>query len=1279
MTARRSHRSPKPSTTHQETPTVMAPRELSSHSPNPFAAKGSNSARTSAGPASAGPNGARTQGDGIAALFSRLRTKRCAASAAAGLVLGVVGVLPAAASASPVLNLDVHHNQTNFYPGTEAGHVDVTTSTQGSFTADEAQEVAVWASEGKFTLTFGGDTTPPIPFDASATSVQTALRALPSIGSPNVSVDEYHSLYTVTFAGTLANTNVEEISAASVVGSEHLTIDPGEYWFEVANVGDTATSGPITLTIKLPGGISRKSLRENYDYFESKGWSCPGLPGEFTFTCTTSGSIERHQSARDLILAVNVAPGICGASPTCQKNMRATVSGGGSPEAPAAAGCIPGVAACTSEPTPIGTEAAGFGIFPPSFRPDFFAADGQTPVRESGAHPPLFTVPFDFTSINSPADQPGGVEWNPFHKRESGTIRHLTTDLPPGFLGNPTAVGECSDAAFTLSQCPISSQVGRIDLVTDVVGSTGGVAVNYTTTTPRVFNLSHPRGAITDLAFQLYANPIHIKASLDPANRYAIRATVSDINETVPPFNNKLTLWGIPADHSHDSERCSNQGTNIETKNECPTEARLQPFLTVPSQCEEENFFRFSHYDSWQEPGVFGPEVDYAMPGLQTRCDRPRFDPDVEIVPTGKAANSPTGLDVHVKIAQNESPTALATPPVQRLTVTLPEGMSFSPSFADGLKSCSEEQFGISDQGVPNAEPVNCPDASRIGEVSLHTPLLPKSAEGSMYLAAQDANPFHSTFALYLALHDTEERGTLIKIPGKIEVNETTGQIVTVFENTPQFPFDDLTLKFRSGPRAPLINPPTCGTQTIGVEVASYAQPDLPVDASNTYQITEGPNGTPCPPDSAHRPFAPRFSGGSLNPVAGSYSTFLFRLARTDDEQELSQVNTFLPPGLLAKIAGIPFCSDEALESISTATGAGRAQEEHPACPPASQIGTVSAGLGAGPGPNYFPGRVYLAGPYKGAPLSLAIVAPGLAGPFDLGNVVVRVALRVDPETSRVTAVSDPFPTILHGVILRVRDVRLRLDRPETTLNPTNCTPTTLDAAITGVGGDLLSTADDSLFDAHARFQAVSCARLPFKPKIFFKLKGGTHRGDHPAFFSRVKARPGDANFAKAIVALPKSEFLENAHIGTVCTRVQFRADTCPAASIYGHAKAVTPLLDDPVEGDLVLRSSDHPLPDLVARLRGQISANLVGRIDSVNGGIRSSFESVPDVPVSEFTLTMLGGDKGLLVNSRNLCKAPARADVKFTSQSNKFLRLRPAMQTSCKGKKARRKRGALR
>jgi hypothetical protein len=843
---------------------------------------------------------------------------------------------------------------------------------------------------------------------------------------------------------------------------------------------------------------------------------------------------------------------------------------------------------------------------------------------------------------------------------EDESVRDLHVDLPPGFVGAPTAVEECTQAAFIIGDCPPSSQVGTI---TVNVGAANLVNGNqYISLYRPVYNLSHPRGVISDLAFQVLQNPVHIKATLDPANRYAITTTVPQINELAPPFGQNLKIWGVPAAHSHDSQRCGGTA-NIETSKDCPAGVEPKPFLSLPSQCEADNVFRLHHYDSWQHPGVYGPEIDHAMPGLIEKCEKPRFEPEVEIEPTGKQANTPTGLDVHVQIKQNENPNALATPPVKRFTVRLPEGMSFSPSFADGLSSCTLAQMQLG-----NNEPVQCPDASRIGEVTLHTPLLPKAAEGSMYLAAQGDNPFGSTFALLLVLHDTEERGALIKIPGRIDVDENTGQITTVFNDTPQFPFDDLTLKFRSGPRAPLVSPPTCGKQTIGVEVASYAQPQKPVDASNTYEVTEGPNGTPCPPDSARRGFHPSFSGGTLNPVAGAYSPFLFRLSREDSEQELSQVTTILPEGLVAKIAGVPSCPDQSIASISTALGTGRAELNHPACPAASQIGTVSAGLGAGPGPNYFGGKVYLAGPYKGAPLSLAIVAPGLAGPFDLGNVVVRAALYVNPDTTQVRAVSDPFPTILHGVILRVRDVRLRVDRPNTTINPTSCAQKAVAGAISGTGG--------ALFNAQSPFQVGSCSELPFKPKLDLRLFGGTHRGSHPKLKATVAFPPGGANTAFASVALPHSEFLDQGHIGTVCTRPQFQAEACPQASIYGTVSAKTPLLDEELHGNVYLRSSSHQLPDLVAAFRGgRISANLVGRVDSINGGIRNTFEFVPDVPVTQASFNFFGGSKGLLVNSRDVCKAPAKATAKFIGQNGDQLTLHPALKSACAKAKKKHKR----
>lgn len=1072
------------------------------------------------------------------------------------------------------------------------------------------------------------------------------------------------STITLVLLGLLSLAGASGATAAPVL---HLDIEhhetnfpPGgtaEYWVGVANVGNTDTSGPLTLTFELPPGITRESVRTSFDYvyFPEIGWSCAGSGGETTIVCTTNGVLHRHSINRELIVSVNVAPGIEG-----DLLASSQIEGGGAAPAPPSAGCAPGAGACATEKTHISPEPAGFGIVADSFTPDFFAADERTLEREAGAHPDLLTIPFDFNSIAFP------VPSNTSQKIAAESVRDVEVDFPPGFVGNPNAVSECSQAEFTFGVCPRSSQVGRIDVRTYPFLSASPTQ-SYTDITTAVFNLAHPRGTISDFAFQIISNPIHFKASLDPANRYAIRILAPNLNETRVPFSQKLTLWGVPADHAHDSERCPRftsrnlTGIGGGTEEECSSEATARPYLALPSQCEADNTFRLHHYDSWQHRGIFGPEIDYTMPGKVTDCERPRFEPDVEIVATGKQANTPTGLDIHIKIAQNENPSALATPPVKRFTVTLPKGMSFSPSFADGLKSCSLAQMRLGTN-----DPIECPDASRIGEVTLHTPLLPKAVDGSMYLAAQGDNPFGSLFALYLVLHDTEERGVLVKIPGRIDVDPVTGQIVTAFNDTPQFPFDDLTLKFRNGPRAPLVSPPSCGAQTIGVEVASYAQPRNPVDASNTYRVTEGPDGTPCPPAPAKRAFGPRFSAGTLNPVAGSYSTFLYRLSREDHEQELSQVTTVLPPGLLAKIAGIPFCPDRAIASISTAEGAGAMELAHPDCLSASQIGTLSVGLGAGPGPNYFDGRVYLTGPYKGAPLSLAIVAPALAGPFDLGNIVVRAAVYVDPETAQVRAVSDPFPTILHGVILRVRDVRLRLDRPQTAINPTNCSPMNVGAKITGVGGDLLSTADDSLFGTSSPFQVGSCGDLSFRPKLAFRLFGGTHRGAHPKLRARLKMPSSGANIAAASVVLPHSEFLDQSHIGTVCTRVQFAHEACPAASVYGSVSARTPLLDEALSGNVYLRSSNHPLPDLVVALRGKVDVDVVARIDSVNGGIRTTFATVPDAPVKSFTLTLTGGRKGLLVNSANACEATNRAIARFWAHNGRRITVHPELKSAC-------------
>ncbi len=1017
-----------------------------------------------------------------------------------------------------------------------------------------------------------------------------------------------------------------------------------QYRLDLNNVGAGPSSGPISLTVHLPAGLTLSRVIVGEEFARSAPvltWSCTGAT---TVEChTTAGSIPRHTLAH-LTLEVNIGAGLAEGSTL---TATATLGGGGA-----------STSVSDSEPVEVSSTPASFGVVASSFAPDFFAADGLTTERQAGAHPNNLAVGIDFNSVDTGKTIPkSGIPLT----REVGSVRDLTVDLPPGFLGNPTAVGECTPAQYAVGACPLSSQVGRFD---GSVYPPVGLVWDFST---GVFNLSHPRGAVTDLGFEIDSNPVHIRASLDPADHYAILTTLSDINESAPAFSGTVTIWGVPADPSHDSERCpafaSRGGNASNTNEECSTDHEQKPFLTLPSQCETDNVFRLHEYDSWQEKGVFGPEIDYTMPGRLTGCDKSRFEPEVKIEPTGKQANTPTGLEVNIHVPQNDNANGLATPPVRDTRVTLPEGMSFSPSFADGLTSCSLAQMKLGTN-----DPIECPDSSRIGEVSLRTPLLPDLLEGSVYLASQGDNPFGSTFALYLVIHDTEERGVLVKIPGRIEVDQLTGQITTVFAETPELPFEDLTLKFRSGSRAPLVSPPACGVQTIDGTMSSYAQPDSPVDVSGSYDVTEGPNGTSCPSDAAHRPFAPRMSAGTLNPSAGAYSPFVFRLTREDQEQEMSRVSTVLAPGVTAKLAGIPFCPESAIASISTAEGTGRAQQEHPSCPEASRIGTIDAGVGAGPTPDYFQGNVYLAGAYEGAPFSLVIVVPALAGPYDLGSVVVRAAIFIDPSTAQARVISDPFPTILHGVLLRVRDVRLRVDRPETILNPTSCAPMSIGGVISGVGGAQASVSSP--------FQVGDCASLAFKPSFNVSTSGKTSKANGASLTVKLaypKAPQGtQANIHQVKVELPKQLPSRLTTLQKACTAAQFDANPagCPAASVIGHATAITPILPVPLSGPAYFVSNGgEAFPNLIMVLQGYgITIDLVGDTFISKAGITSStFKTVPDQPVTSFELTLPQGPYSALTANGNLCTSKLSMPTEFVGQNGaKFNQSTPVSVTGC-------------
>jgi hypothetical protein len=900
---------------------------------------------------------------------------------------------------------------------------------------------------------------------------------------------------------------------------------------------------------------------------------------------------------------------------------------------------------------------------------------------QAGGHPYQIVTNLGFNSHENYPDE---------------AIRDVLVDLPPGFVGNPTVLPECTAQQMVgpppgfegqqgIPTCPIASQVGYVR-----INSEG------TMFSAPLYNVVPATGEPARFAFNVLGTIVNLDAALRQGPPLHLAIDSKFISQQLPLVGVKVVFWGVPADASHDDNRCQGGGFYLLGSSPfCigspgnpygPHAAGTPsvPFLSMPTKCNapEEGLHFDGVIDSWDHPGVFDfasfatsepPPGDATERGAEG-CDVVPSDPNVELQPTGQSAQSPTGLNVQLSVPTEGilNPEGIAQSHLKKVTVKLPEGMSLNPSQGEGLGVCTPAQLAQEAADAPPGQ--GCPSTSKLGSVELRTPLLKAPLPGSIYLAQPDnvrttapgsENPFDSLVALYLVVKDPDS-GILLKLPGKVEGDQRTGQLTTSFDDLPQFPFTSFTLHFREGARSPLVTPSACGTYTSEAEFVPYANPNTTIKDASSFRISSGIGGGPCPA-AATPSFKPQLDAGAINSNAGSFSPFYVRMFRSDADQEITNFSADLPPGVAAVLAGVPKCSDA--ELAQTAAHTGVEEQTHPACPAQSQVGRVLTGFGVGSSLTYAPGKVYLAGPYHGTPVSIATVAPATVGPFDLGTVVVRSAFRVDPETAQVhidSKGSDPIPHILRGFPLRLRDIRIYIDRPHFTTNPTNCNPMSVGALLTGSGASFADSGDDLALPITEPFQVSNCALLPFKPKLSFKLKGGTHRGDFPALTATLKARPGDANIARAVVALPHSEFLAQEHIGTICTRVQFAADQCPAASIYGRVQATTPLLDAPLRGPVYLRSSENPLPDLVAKLSGEININLVGRIDSINEGIRTTFDTVPDTPVTKFTLRMGGAKKGLFVNSRNLCLAPSRADARFIGQNGKVFHARPKMANSC-------------
>jgi hypothetical protein len=903
--------------------------------------------------------------------------------------------------------------------------------------------------------------------------------------------------------------------------------------------------------------------------------------------------------------------------------------------------------------------SAEFGLLDQSVT---FTNEDGSPATQAGSHPFAMTTLLHFNTVTDPD----------FGEIPDEALKDVVVDLPPGFAVDPNAVPKCSNADFqnvvfgTLDvKCPDETAVGVFGLV-----QTGK---SESTEYSPVYNLVPPPGVASKLGFRVTNVSAVIEGGVRDSDDHHLYATVAGASQAEVIYGSTLTLWGNPADPAHDGDR----GHCALLASSCPSSASPRPFITLPRSCTGplSTLFEIS---SWQD-GLAGGEAP--SPGMGG-CGKLAFNPSITAKPTTKAAQSPTGLDFSLDV-QDEgltNPTGLAGSDIRKAVVTLPEGFTTNPSIAEGLNVCTEADLGresaFSDPGE------GCPNASKIGTVEVETPLLEERIDGAIFIAEPYENPFGSLLALYMVIKN-RNLGIMVKQPLKVVNDPATGRITTIAEDLPQLPFSHFRLHFREGTRSPLASPPGCGTYEASAVLTPSSGGD-PVTTSSAFEIITGPAAGPCP-SGAKPPFKPGLTAGTLNNSAGRYSPFYLRLSRLDGEQEFTHFSIKLPPGIIGKLAGIPFCPDAAIAAAKARTGPHGGQEEldAPSCPAASQVGRTLVGAGVGPSLAYAPGKVYLAGPYNGSALSIAAITAAKVGPFDLGTVVVREAIKVNPETAEIfidAAGSDPIPHIIKGIPVHARDIRVYVDRPGFISNPTSCARTSTASTVLGSGLDFGTEADNEPVTVTSPFQAADCASLGFAPKLKLSLIGGTKRTDTPKFKAVLTPRPGDANIGRAQVTLPHSAFLEQSNIRTICTRVQFKEGTvpgekCPAGSVYGYAKAVTPLLDEPVQGPVYLRSSSNLLPDLVAALHsGRIHVDLVGRIDSVKGGrIRNTFDVVPDAPVTRFTLTMQGGKKGLIVNSTNLCRSTNRAIADFTGQNGKKRVFNPVVRpVGCKGGKGR-------
>ncbi len=984
----------------------------------------------------------------------------------------------------------------------------------------------------------------------------------------------------------------------------------GEIGVNISNLGDAVADGTastVTASIKLPPGLSAVQIA---------GAPVHGVATECslaTLQCSSKGALNPYEVIPiALKVKVEEPPGTVTSLP-----VEATVQGGNAGKA------------TELLKVPVSGEVAGYGVEDLKVAP--FNEDGS-PATQAGSHPFQLTTTL---ALNQADRQPVQLP------------KDLHFHLPPGLVGNPTAVAQCSMVDFfalvlETNLCSAASVVG-VATVAANEPNTGLIKV-----TVPVFSLVPAQGEPARFGFEVVGKvPIVLDAHVRSGGDYGVDVDVKDATETAGLLSSQVTFWGVPGDPRHNNARgweCVAGGFyHNQVGKPCPeSNAGLAeaPFLTSPTLCAADPAVEPVRFpmetDSWADPSTtLGAEYAWmttdGTPLGFTGCNNLPFNPSITVTPEQHSASTPTGLSVDVKVPQQTTleAGALAEADVRDTTVTLPVGVQLSPSAANGLQACSESEVGF--QGFNstlqinefNTEDATCPDASKVGVVHIKTPLLNHELEGSVYLATPapnseaGKNPFNSLVAIYLVAKDPIS-GVLVKLAGEGHLDEGTLRISTTFRNTPQVPFEDLKLDLFGGPRASVSTPPLCGgygtdaafTPWSGTGVLNVLGPP------EAFDITSGVSAGACPVGA--QPFDPGFSAYSTNPVAGAYTGFSLELSRPDGNQALSGLSMHLPPGIAAMLSSVTLCSE--------------AQAQVGACPASSEVGHATAVAGLGPEPFIQGGgRVFITGPYGGAPFGLAIVTPAAAGPFDLGVVRVRSKLFIDPNNASVTIVSDPLPTQIKGIPLQLKRVLVSVDRPNFQFNPTSCAPMSIDGSISGQEG--------ASAPVSSPFQVGGCSSLPFAPKLTASAAGNASKANGTAFAVTVTSQGlGQANIAKVALQLPIALPARLTTLQKACLAAVFEANpaSCNPESVIGNATIHTPVLTNPLSGPAYLVShGGAAFPDVEFVLQGEgVTLILDGKTDVKKGITYSRFESAPDAPFSTFQTVLPAGPHSALTSN---------------------------------------------